>query len=67
MENLNNYKGMFNVNLNKNIDIDFFAKYSIEIFKLVQLMRLNNSSASYIKKVVNTSLEPFFNKKEMLH
>ncbi|MDB9762395.1 TetR family transcriptional regulator [Alphaproteobacteria bacterium] len=53
--------------LNKNIDIDFFARYSIEIFKLAQLMRLDNSSASYIKKVVNTSLEPFFNKKEMLH
>jgi hypothetical protein len=53
--------------LNKNVDIDFFAKYCVEIFKLVQLMRLDNSSASYIKKVVNTSLEPFFNKKEMLH
>jgi hypothetical protein len=30
-------------------------------------MRLDNCSASYIKKVVNTSLEPFFKKKEMLH
>ena len=51
----------------KNFDTDFFVSYILEQFKLVQLMRLHGSSKTYIKKILHTSLEPFYKKKELLH
>lgn len=51
----------------KNFDIDFFINFILEQFKLVQLMRLEGSSKTYIKQVLNASLDPFYKKKEFLN
>jgi len=53
--------------LYKNFDIDFFINFILEQFKFVQLMRLEGSSKTYIKQVLNASLDPFYKKKEFLN
>ena len=53
--------------LYKNFDIDFFVNFILEQFKFVQLMRLEGSSKTYIKQVLNASLDPFYKKKEFLN
>ena len=53
--------------LYKNFDTDFFVNFILEQYKLLQLMRLEGSSKKYIKQILNTSLDPFYKKKELLN
>ena len=51
----------------KSLDCNFYAKYLHWIFGLIQIMRLNGNSKNHVENVINTSLIPLYQQKEILN
>ena len=53
--------------INKNLDINFYARYLHWVFGLIQIMRLNGSNNNDVTNVINTALIPLFKERNVLN